>query len=91
LTADQIEVIRGPATLRFGSQAIGGVVEATNNPIPTFIPSRGVERRAFAPKDGVIWPLIFRLLAHSESFVFNFPVVGTFGQADRILKQQLTY
>src|ERR1019366_8449672 len=35
LTSDQVEVIRGPATLRFGSQAIGGVVEATNNRIPT--------------------------------------------------------
>jgi iron complex outermembrane receptor protein len=42
LSADRIEVIRGPATLRFGSQAIGGVVETTNNRIPTFIPSRGV-------------------------------------------------
>ena len=43
LTSDQIEVIRGPATLRFGSQAIGGVVEATNNRVPTSIPQRGVE------------------------------------------------
>src|SRR5262245_7769409 len=42
LTSDRIEVIRGPATLQFGSQAIGGVVESTNNRIPTFIPGRGV-------------------------------------------------
>jgi iron complex outermembrane recepter protein len=42
LTSDQVEVIRGPATLRFGSQAIGGVVESTNNRIPTYIPPRGV-------------------------------------------------
>lgn len=42
LTSDQVEVIRGPATLRFGSQAIGGVVESTNNRIPTYIPGRGV-------------------------------------------------
>lgn len=41
-TSDQVEVIRGPATLRFGSQAIGGVVEATNNRIPTMIPWRGI-------------------------------------------------
>ena len=34
LTTDQVEVIRGPATLRFGSQAIGGVV-TTNNRIPS--------------------------------------------------------
>ncbi len=35
LSADRIEVIRGPATLRWGSQAIGGVVNADNNRIPT--------------------------------------------------------
>lgn len=42
LTADRVEVIRGPATLRYGSQAIGGVVETFNNRIPTMIPWRGV-------------------------------------------------
>lgn len=42
LTSDQVEVIRGPATLRFGSQAIGGVVETSNNRIPTAIPPRGI-------------------------------------------------
>jgi iron complex outermembrane receptor protein len=41
LVTDQVEVIRGPATLRFGSQAIGGVVETINNRIPTSIPTRG--------------------------------------------------
>ena len=39
--ADQIEVVRGPATLRYGSQAIGGVVSASNDRIPEFIPRRG--------------------------------------------------
>ena len=42
LTSDQVEVIRGPGTLRFGSQAIGGVVETTNNRIPSDIPGRGI-------------------------------------------------
>ena len=41
LITDRIEVIRGPATLRYGSQAIGGVVSTDDNRIPTFIPSRG--------------------------------------------------
>ena len=41
LAARQVEVIRGPATLRFGSQAIGGVVNADNNRIPTMVPPRG--------------------------------------------------
>ena len=39
--AERVEVIRGPATLRYGSQAIGGVVAAENNRIPTFIPKNG--------------------------------------------------
>jgi iron complex outermembrane receptor protein len=41
LVTNQVEVIRGPATLRFGSQAIGGVVETTDNRIPTSIPAGG--------------------------------------------------
>ena len=39
--ADQIEVVRGPATLRYGSQAIGGVVSASNDRIPEVMPRRG--------------------------------------------------
>jgi len=38
LVSNQIEVIRGPATLRYGSQSIGGVVSATNNRIPDALP-----------------------------------------------------
>ena len=41
-SADQVEVVRGPATLRYGSQAIGGVVDATNNRIPSFVPMGGI-------------------------------------------------
>jgi iron complex outermembrane receptor protein len=40
LATSQIEVIRGPATLRWGSQSIGGVVSATNNRIPDTLPCR---------------------------------------------------
>jgi len=42
LVSDRLEVIRGPATLRYGSGAIGGVVSAENNRVPTFIPANGV-------------------------------------------------
>jgi iron complex outermembrane receptor protein len=42
LSTQTVEVIRGPATLRYGSQAIGGVVNAENNRIPTMIPLRGL-------------------------------------------------
>lgn len=45
LSADKIEVIRGPATLRYGSQAIGGVVSATNNRIPEALTPGGFSAR----------------------------------------------
>ncbi len=35
-TATQIEVLRGPATLFYGSGAIGGVVNVVDNRVPTF-------------------------------------------------------
>jgi iron complex outermembrane receptor protein len=38
IAANQVEVVRGPATLRYGSQSIGGVVSATNNRIPSAMP-----------------------------------------------------
>lgn len=41
LAAKQVEVIRGPATLRYGSQGIGGVVNASNDRIPETIPAGG--------------------------------------------------
>ena len=40
LSAERIEVVRGPATLRYGSQAIGGVVNAINNRVPQAIPEK---------------------------------------------------
>lgn len=39
LTADRIEVVRGPASLLYGNQALGGVVNVISNDIPTTIPS----------------------------------------------------
>lgn len=38
LATNQIEVVRGPAALRYGSTSIGGVVSATNNRIPDALP-----------------------------------------------------
>jgi iron complex outermembrane receptor protein len=40
LSATSIEVVRGPATLRYGSQAIGGVVNAINNRVPLTLPDK---------------------------------------------------
>lgn len=40
LSAQSIEVVRGAGTLRYGSQAIGGVVNIINNRVPTTLPTR---------------------------------------------------
>ncbi|WGD50581.1 TonB-dependent receptor [Bradyrhizobium sp. CB1650] len=39
LATNQVEVVRGPAALRYGSTSIGGVVSATNNRIPDAVPT----------------------------------------------------
>ncbi|ANM29320.1 hypothetical protein ABI59_06505 [Acidobacteria bacterium Mor1] len=38
-TAQQIEVVRGPATLLYGSSAVGGVVNILDNRVPSYVPS----------------------------------------------------
>jgi iron complex outermembrane receptor protein len=45
LAARSIEVVRGAGTLRYGSQAIGGVVNVLNDRVPMSLPSKplGVE------------------------------------------------
>jgi iron complex outermembrane recepter protein len=42
LTADRIEVLRGPAALLFGSSAIGGVVNVIDSRIPRSIPGEAI-------------------------------------------------
>jgi iron complex outermembrane recepter protein len=50
LATNQVEVIRGPAALRYGSISIGGgVVSATNNRIPDALPTCGL--RHSSPMD----------------------------------------
>lgn len=46
LLAERVEVLRGPASLRFGSSAIGGVVNVTDLRIPTEVPDGSVAERA---------------------------------------------
>lgn len=43
--ADQIEVLKGPATLLYGSGAIGGVVNVVDGRIPERLPERAVSGR----------------------------------------------
>jgi RNA polymerase sigma factor (sigma-70 family) len=42
LTAERIEVIRGPATLLYGSSAVGGVVNVLSGRIPSYVPEASV-------------------------------------------------
>lgn len=42
LTAERIEVLRGPAVLLFGSQAVGGAVNVIDRRIPRVAPDNGV-------------------------------------------------
>lgn len=50
--ADQIEVLKGPATLLYGSGAIGGVVNVVDGRIPEFAIPSGFSGRAEARFDG---------------------------------------
>ena len=48
LTADRIEVLRGPSALLFGSSAIGGVVNVIDTRIPRRLPENAVGADALA-------------------------------------------
>ncbi len=42
-TASRVEVVRGPATLLYGNNAVGGVVNVLDGRIPTGLPDGGVD------------------------------------------------
>lgn len=46
LFAERIEVLRGPATLLYGSSAVGGVVNVIDNRIPSTAPARPLSGQA---------------------------------------------
>lgn len=52
-SARRVEVIRGPATLRYGGEAIGGVVSVLNDRIPAFAPEGGFSAEAFSSVETV--------------------------------------
>jgi iron complex outermembrane receptor protein len=51
--ADQIEILKGPSTLLFGSGAIGGVVNIVDGRIPQAAPANGLSGRAQLNYDSV--------------------------------------
>jgi iron complex outermembrane receptor protein len=51
--ADQIEVLKGPATLLYGSGAIGGAVNVVDGRVPEHAPANGLAGRAEVRADSV--------------------------------------
>jgi iron complex outermembrane receptor protein len=83
ITVERIEVLRGPAVLLYGSQAIGGAVNVIDKRIPTRMPDEDFHLDAFA---GVDSATNLRTGAASldvglgESFVFH--VDGSWRKTD---------
>jgi iron complex outermembrane receptor protein len=82
LAAQQIEVIRGPATLRYGSEAIGGVVSVTNNRIPTSVPARGLAASALLGTSSVDFGVdqVSEIDAGAQNFALHADIVARAGQ-----------
>ncbi len=72
LLANKIEVLRGPAALRYGSGAIGGVVNVLDNRIPSEFPdaiSGGIELRNASVNDETVG--VGSLNAAAGDFAFH--------------------
>jgi iron complex outermembrane receptor protein len=82
LSSQQIEVIRGPATLRYGSQAIGGVVSATNNRIPTVIPANGFSASTMTGVSSVDFGVdhVSEFEGGAENFAIHADILARAGQ-----------
>ncbi len=82
LAAQQIEVIRGPATLRYGSEAIGGVVSVTNNRLPTFIPATGFAASTMTGTSSVDLGIdhVSEFDAGAKNFALHADIVARAGQ-----------
>lgn len=53
LGTERVEVVRGAATVRYGSQAIGGVVNAINNRVPLGLPDQVISGEASGAYESV--------------------------------------
>ena len=81
LSVQKVEIYRGPEALRFGSQAVGGVVEATNNRIPFATPPDGWQTQILGATTTVDRGLEGGVLydAGSRDFAFHADVYGRRG------------
>lgn len=71
--ADQVEVLKGPSTLLYGSGSIGGVVNVVTHTIPQEIPEQAVSARALIQGDSAADQRLAagRIDLNSGSFVFH--------------------
>lgn len=71
--ADQVEVLKGPSTLLYGSGAIGGVVNVVTHTIPQEIPEQAVNARALIQGDSAADQRLAaaRIDFNTGSFVFH--------------------
>jgi iron complex outermembrane recepter protein len=78
LSVQKITIYRGPEALRYGSQAVGGVVEASNNRIPFAAPLGGWQRQILGATTTVDRGLEGGALfdAGSRDFAFHADVYG---------------
>ncbi|MFN8574248.1 MAG: TonB-dependent receptor plug domain-containing protein [Gemmatimonadaceae bacterium] len=71
LAADRIEVVRGPASLLYGSSALGGVVNVISNEIPSSVPSHVagfLARASHRPRAGAATGALTLPLGAAEAF-----------------------
>lgn len=82
LLAERIEVLRGPATLRYGGGAIGGVVNTITDRIPNRLGDAAVVGSAFAGYDSATGGRDFalKLNATTNNVVWHFD--GLFRESD---------
>jgi iron complex outermembrane recepter protein len=81
LAIQKVEILRGPEALRFGSQAVGGIVEATNNRIPFAAPPGGWQAQILGATTTVDRGVEGGALldAGSRDFAFHADVYGRHG------------
>jgi iron complex outermembrane receptor protein len=101
LTAQRIEVLRGPAALLFGSSAIGGVVNVIDNRIPRSVPdsafhvdATGTLGSAARERSGglsVDVPLAGKLVLHGDASATRTSDlrIGSFVLSDRLRQEAL--
>ena len=78
LVAEQIEIFRGPASLLYGTAAVGGVINVITNRIPEFAPDDGFEGTFEIKGDSVADSRsgLIALDGGNENFAWHFDAVS---------------